>query len=84
MRSALLALLFLIGCTAAFAQTDAPRITLDEAKKAFDAKTAVFVDSRARDVYKQEHIKGALNYPYNEDSDFKDVPRDKTIIVYCS
>ena len=84
MRSILLAIVFLIGGTAAFAQTDAPRITLDDAKKAFDAKTAVFIDSRAREVYKQEHIKTAVNYPYNEESDFKDVPRDKTIIVYCS
>ena len=70
---------------AASTPDDAPRITLDEAKKAFDEGKAFIVDARAEDAYKQEHIKGAVNIRHdNLDARLKDLPRDKTIIVYCS
>ncbi|HYP51252.1 MAG TPA: hypothetical protein VEQ34_09950, partial [Pyrinomonadaceae bacterium] len=38
---------------------DAPRISLADAKKDFDAGNVVFVDTRAATSYNQEHIKGA-------------------------
>ena len=64
---------------------DAPRITLEEAKKAFDEGKAFIVDARAEEAYKQEHIKGAVNIRAdNLDAKLKELPRDKTIIVYCS
>jgi 3-mercaptopyruvate sulfurtransferase SseA len=64
---------------------DAPRITLDEAKKLYDEGKAFIVDARAEDAYKMEHIKGAVNIRAdNLDARLKELPRDKTIIVYCS
>ena len=64
---------------------DAPRISLEDAKKDFDAGTAVFVDSRAPEAYKIEHIKGAINIPHDKlDAELKKLPPDKKIIVYCS
>jgi len=63
-----------------------PRMSVEQAKKEFDAGTAVFVDSRAESVYKLEHIKGALIMPSNvNDADrFASLPKGKKIIVYCS
>lgn len=64
---------------------DAARISLADAKAAFDAGTAVFVDSRAEAAYKAEHIKGAINIPGGTlDSKIGSLPKDKKIIVYCS
>lgn len=64
---------------------DAARITLDEAKKLFDAGKAYIVDARPEDAYNMEHIKGAVNITSATlDERLKDLPRDKTIIVYCS
>ena len=42
------------------------RVTLEEAKKAFDEGTAVFVDVRASSAYEAAHIPGALSIPSNE------------------
>ncbi|HVF47334.1 MAG TPA: rhodanese-like domain-containing protein [Pyrinomonadaceae bacterium] len=64
---------------------DAARISLADAKAAFDAGTAVFVDSRAEAAYKAEHIKGAINIPGGTlDAKIGSLPKDKKIIVYCS
>ena len=64
---------------------DVPRISVEDAKKAFDAGTAVFVDSRAEAAYKVEHIKGALNIPNGADAEkFSALPKGKKVIVYCS
>lgn len=74
---------------AAFDPTPKPvegeRISLADAKKEFDAGTAVFIDVRTSDVYKQERIKGALNIPLNElDANINKIPKGKKIIAYCS
>ena len=64
---------------------DAPRITLADAKAAFDAGSAVFVDTRAATAYNDEHIKGALNIPKDKLAEkIGDLPKDKKIIAYCS
>ena len=64
---------------------DAPRITLAEAKKEFDAGNVVFIDTRAETSYKQEHIKGALNIPMEAvETRYKEIPTGKKIIAYCS
>jgi 3-mercaptopyruvate sulfurtransferase SseA len=64
---------------------DAPRISLADAKKDFDAGTAVFIDTRAEDIYKQGHVKGAINITLQDDaSKYKSIPKGKKIIVYCS
>ena len=64
---------------------DAPRITLAEAKAAFDAGNAVFVDTRAAAAYNDEHIKGALNIPKDKLAEkIGDLPKDKKIFAYGS
>lgn len=66
-------------------EDDAPRITLADAKKDFDAGIAIFVDTRSEDAYKIEHIKGAINVPANMlAAKMKDIPTGKKIIAYCS
>ena len=66
-------------------QEDAPRISLDDAKKAYDDGTAFFIDSRPADSYKIEHIKGAVNITVDTIKDkIKDLPKNKTIIAYCT
>lgn len=63
---------------------DAPRISLADAKKDYDAG-AMFVDVRDVNAYKNEHIKGALNIPISEVAANEDkLPKGKKIIVYCS
>ena len=64
---------------------NAPRISLEDAKKAYDNGGVLFIDTRAEPAYKVEHIKGAVNIPVETiESRYKDVPKDKKIIAYCS
>jgi len=64
---------------------DAPRISLADAKKLYDAGDVVIVDVRDVNAYKNEHIKGALNIPMSEVAANEDkLPKNKKIIVYCS
>ena len=64
---------------------EAPRITLEDAKKDFDAGTAIFIDTRGDDVHKAGHIKGAISISESTlEARIKDIPKDKKIIVYCS
>lgn len=63
----------------------APRISLADAKAAFDSGNAVFIDTRSEDAYKEEHIKGALNITLSDDaSKYNTIPKGKKIIAYCS
>lgn len=43
-----------------------PRVSLADAKAAFDTHSAVFVDVRAAEAYAQAHIPGALSIPLAE------------------
>lgn len=64
---------------------EAPRISLADAKKDFDAGNVVFVDTRAATSYQTEHIKGAINVPAEAiQTRYTEVPKDKKIIAYCS
>jgi Rhodanese-like domain len=64
---------------------DAPRITLAEAKKDFDAKTAVFLDTHAPEQYAQRHIPGSINVPANNIEPYLNkIPKGKKLIAYCS
>ncbi|HUR98189.1 MAG TPA: rhodanese-like domain-containing protein [Pyrinomonadaceae bacterium] len=64
---------------------DAPRISLADAKKHYDAGTAVIIDVRDATAYKREHIKGALHIPMADVAANEDrLPKNKKIIVYCS
>jgi len=64
---------------------EVPRISLADAKKAFDDGDAYIIDARPADAYKEEHIKGAVNYTSGTiEGHYKDLPKNKKIIVYCS
>lgn len=64
---------------------DAPRITLADAKKDFDSKAAVFIDTHTKEQFDLEHIPGALNIQANTIKQNLDkVPKGKKIIAYCS
>ena len=64
---------------------DAPRISLADAKKEFDAGTAVFVDTHSPQQFAVQHIPGAINIPANDVGDKADkLPKGKKIIAYCS
>ena len=64
---------------------DAPRITLAEAKKAFDDGSAIFVDTRTEAAFKQERIKGAVNIPVGSvAANVSKLSKGKKIIAYCS
>lgn len=86
--------LLILASVAAFAQKDevkkfatdaeVPRITVEEAKKAFDSKDAIFVDSRSEETYAAEHIRGAIQIKSAAEDRFDKLPKGKTIIVYCS
>src|SRR5687768_7472463 len=66
-------------------EVNAPRISLADAKKDFDAKTAVFIDTHAKQQYDAEHISGAINIPGNQLNEYFDkIPKGKKLIVYCS
>lgn len=62
------------------------RITAQDSKKLVDAGTAIIIDVRGTDAWKQQHIKDALdiNLGKLEGNDFQNLPRDKRIIAYCT
>ncbi len=62
-----------------------PRITVEDAKKDFDAGNATIIDSRPESAYKSEHIAGSINVALGSPDDaFSTLPKNKKIIVYCS
>jgi 3-mercaptopyruvate sulfurtransferase SseA len=62
-----------------------PRITLQQAKQAFDAGSAVFVDARAADAFSQSHIPGALSLPLAQvPASLGDLDPHAWIITYCT
>lgn len=66
-------------------EADVPRISLADAKKDYDAGTAVIIDARSEAAYKGEHITGSINIPFGEQDKMMDkVPKGKRLIIYCS
>ncbi|MBK7933488.1 MAG: rhodanese-like domain-containing protein [Acidobacteria bacterium] len=64
---------------------NAARISLADAKKAFDDGSAIFIDTRADSTYKLEHIKGSINIPAGTvDANMSKLSKGKKLIAYCS
>lgn len=62
-----------------------PRISLADAKAAFDSGEAVFIDTHAKEQYDQQHIKGSINVPVNDiGTRLDNIPKGKKLIAYCS
>jgi ABC-type enterochelin transport system substrate-binding protein len=63
----------------------ARRVTVAELQRMLDGGEAVVYDTRARATYEQEHVKGALSMPFDEvSSRTAELPKDKTIVFYCT
>jgi hypothetical protein len=63
----------------------APRISVADAKKDFDAGTAVFIDTHAAEQFSRQRIPGAINISASDLAAKEDkVPKGKKIIAYCS
>lgn len=64
---------------------EAARISLADAKKAFDDGNAIFVDVRGPDSFKTEHVQGAVNIGIGDlEANISKLPKNKQIVVYCS
>jgi 3-mercaptopyruvate sulfurtransferase SseA len=68
-------------------EADVPRVTVEDAKSAFDSGQAIIVDVRSTQSFVAGHIAGALSIPLTRIEDApKSVTLDKTkwIITYCT
>ncbi len=63
----------------------AARINVTDLREALNKGTAYVVDVRTDDQYKSGHIKGAVHIPEMDiAARAGELPRDKTIVTYCS
>ncbi len=63
-------------------------IMLPEAEGLFSMNEALFIDSRNEEVFKEGRIAGAVNIPYEVQSDVPlltelPIPKEKILVVYC-
>jgi hypothetical protein len=66
-------------------ETGVARISLEEAKAAFDSGEAVFVDVRDALAYQENHIPGAVSIPLAElEARLGELDPDDWIITYCT
>ncbi len=68
-------------------EDDVPRISLADAKSAFDSGQAIFVDTRNQEAFSALHIKGAQSIPLLIfEENFNSLTLNKTdwIITYCT
>ena len=73
--------------TAPLSEAGVSRISVDEAKAAFDSGEAIIIDVRSPDAYAASHAEGALNIPLGTfESDIENVglEKDQWIITYCT
>lgn len=84
----LLALVVLVGCTAAIEkeQVKYEKITAEEAKRIIDTEEVIILDVRSPEEYEEAHIEGALLIPdYELESLASSMLPDKNkkILIYC-
>jgi len=71
-----------------YQEDDPPAISLDDAMMKFQSERTIFVDARYPEDYKSGHIKGAINFPWEEFEEYSSqvLPKlsfEKEIITYC-
>ena len=71
-----------------YQEEDPPAISLDDAMMKFQSDETIFLDSRYPEDYKSGHIKGAINFPYEEFEEHSSqiLPKlsfEDEIITYC-
>jgi 3-mercaptopyruvate sulfurtransferase SseA len=68
-------------------EAEVPRVSVEEAKAAFDSGAAIIVDVRSAGAYAASHVPGAINIQLGE---FETNPtglnldKDQWIITYCT
>lgn len=73
--------------TVPLTESQVPRISVEDAKAAFDSGKAIIVDVRSPDAYKNGHAEGAINIPLGYfETDIVNIPleKDQWIITYCT
>ena len=61
------------------------RVSLEDAKAAFDNQKALFVDVRDAGSYAAGHIQGSINVPLADvETRLSDLPANRWIILYCT
>jgi len=61
-----------------------PQIQIQEAKKKFEEKNALFVDIRDPGSYREAHIPGALHLHDGNVQEFlQNTAKNQSVIVYC-
>lgn len=61
------------------------RVSLGDAKAAFELKSAVFIDVRGEPYYTESHIPGAISMTYDElASRMSELDKNAWIITYCT
>ena len=64
---------------------DIPRVSIEDAKQAYDEKSAVIVDVRGDDAFSAGHIPGALSIPENDiAARIVKLDPDSWFITYCT
>jgi hypothetical protein len=65
--------------------SDVPRVSLADARAAYETGSAVFIDVRGEPYYSQSHIAGALSIPEQElSAHFNELEKTQWIITYCT
>jgi rhodanese-related sulfurtransferase len=68
-------------------EPDVPRVSVEEAKAAFDSGSAVLVDVRHPNDYESSHIAGAISIPLlqiERDLASLTLNKEQRIITYCT
>jgi 3-mercaptopyruvate sulfurtransferase SseA len=74
-----------VGNSAGIPYPEVERIALEDAKRAYDEGSAVFLDVRPASAYAASHIPGALNIPVNElPQRINELDPSRLIITYCT
>jgi 3-mercaptopyruvate sulfurtransferase SseA len=61
------------------------RLSVEELRKLVAAGEVVLYDTRSKMQYDEEHIEGARSMPQNEvEARAGELPRDKTLVFYCT
>ena len=68
-------------------EADVPRISVEDAKAAFDSSQAIIVDVRSADSYAAGHAVGAVSIPlenFENNIGNLSLEKDQWIITYCT
>ena len=61
------------------------RVSLSDARKAYDSQSALFIDVRDADSFTSSHIPGAINIPQDQLlSHLEELTSARWIITYCT